>query len=538
MEGYQPIPLDNFGKGLNLRDKVDAVDPAEAIDCLNVVFTNRGAVEQRAGFLEFTASALTNRVDSMAAFYKSAGTRQLMCGCGTRLEAIDTAGAVVDSETGLAGGPYTFARFGAPNAEVAYAGNGTDTLRKWDGTTWTAPTATVDGVAGRAMPKAGAVCLMPTDNRLVATGFATTTGGPNGTTSSPSHVYFSTKGLPETWETDGLAGRGQNFVQLTPGDGEKIMAAVAWRELVFVFKETKFFVFYGNGVASDGTPIFNYRVVDNGQGCASARAIAVARDGVYFMSRRGVYRTTGGEPQLVSALIDPIWLGGASSYFESGVLNHAEIADCAMTWHDERVYLAYPSGTATVPDRVLVYDTQLQWWSLFDFDASCLAPFRATDQASLMFGYSSGTNDIGRHTALATSDAGAAITSRWRSGWADFGSTIVKTIRETQLAGTGQMTMDVSHDYQDSGQDVAIVFTVPLLWGDGSPGDWLWGDGSDGDALWGPSAQVTPRMGRKAVQGTTFSTRFSNSTLDRSWSVNRLAHHLREQRITSVIAPE
>lgn len=534
MEGYQPIAFDGFGKGLNLRDKVDAVDPAEAIDCLNVVFSVKGSVEQRAGFQEFTASALTNPVDSMAAFYKSAGTRQLMCGCGTRLEAVDTAGAVVDSETGLAGGPYTFARFGAPNAEVAYAGNGTDTLRKWDGTTWTAPTATVDGTAGRAMPKAGAVCLMPADNRLVATGYATTTGGPHGTTSSPSHVYFSTPGLPETWETDGTAGRGRNFVQLTPGDGERIMAAVAWRELVFIFKETKFFVFYGNSVAQDGTPVFNYRVVDNGQGLASARAIAVARDGVYFMSRRGVYRTTGGEPQLVSSLIDPIWLGSASSYFESGVLNHAEITDCAMTWHDERIYLAYPSGTATAPDRLLVYDTQLEWWAPWDFEASCLTPFRVGAQTDLVFGYSSGTNDIGRHVSSATSDAGVAITSRWRSGWADFGSTVVKTIRETQLAGTGQMTMDISHDYQSSGQAVPIVFTVPSLWEVGGPSPWEVG----GPSVWGPSTQVTPRQGRKAVRGTTFSTRFRNSTLDRSWSLNRLAHHVREQRITSVLAPE
>jgi hypothetical protein len=38
-----------------------------------------------------------------------------------------------------------------------YAGNGADTLRRWDGAAWTAPTATVNGTAASAMPKAGSI---------------------------------------------------------------------------------------------------------------------------------------------------------------------------------------------------------------------------------------------------------------------------------------------------------------------------------------------------------------------------------------------
>jgi hypothetical protein len=474
----------------------------------------------------------------MAPFYKSDGTKQLMVGAGTRLEGINTSGGVVDSETGLAGGPYNFVRFGAPTAEVAYAGNGTDTLRKWDGSTWTAPTGTVNGTAASALPKAGVLALMTTDNRLMATGFATTTGGPAGVASSPSHVFFSNPGLPETWETDGLVGRGQNFVQLSPGDGERIMGAVAWRELVFVFKESKFFVFYRTDTKSDGTPEFLFRPVDNGQGLASARAITVARDGVYFMSRRGIYRTTGGEPELMSELIDPIWLGNASSYFTSGVLNHSEITDCAMTWHDERIYLAYPSGSATVPDRVLVYDTRLRWWSLFDFDASAMCTFRVGAQTDLMFGYSSGTNDIGRHTYTATNDADVAISALWRSAWSDYGTVEAKTIREAVLAGTGQLTIDIAHDYQASGAPVDVVFGTPLLWGSGGGSDWLWGDGSLGDELWGPSNQVVLKMERRSVRGNVFSIRLTNSTLDRSFGLNQIVPHLREKRTTSVIDSE
>src|SRR4051812_31404112 len=101
MSKYASFPQQGFGAGLNLRDKPDSSSPAECIDALNVAFTERGAIEQRAGYDSFAASALTNRVASLEAFYTTSGTKQLLAGCGTRLEALSTAGAVVDSETGL-----------------------------------------------------------------------------------------------------------------------------------------------------------------------------------------------------------------------------------------------------------------------------------------------------------------------------------------------------------------------------------------------------------------------------------------------------
>lgn len=209
---YSVFQFGNFGAGLNLRDKTDVVQDAQCIDCLNVDFTDVGAVRQRDGFIELTGTELTNQVDSLAAYYKADGTKQLLAGCGTRLEGINTSGAVIDSESGLTGGPYSFARFAAPGAETAYAGNGSDTLRKWDGATWTAPTATVDGVAAQPMPEAGVLCVTANSNRLVATGFGTNaTGGPDATASNPSRVYFSDADLPESWTTT-------TWVDLAVGD--------------------------------------------------------------------------------------------------------------------------------------------------------------------------------------------------------------------------------------------------------------------------------------------------------------------------------
>src|SRR3954452_1407883 len=104
-QGYQPYAFNDFSGGLNLRDKSDTVGDKEAIDLLNVTFTERGAIRQRDGYADLTTADLTNRVDSLTAFYTAAGVRHLIAGCGTRLEAISTAGAVIESKTGLAQGP-------------------------------------------------------------------------------------------------------------------------------------------------------------------------------------------------------------------------------------------------------------------------------------------------------------------------------------------------------------------------------------------------------------------------------------------------
>src|SRR4051795_11250109 len=111
VNGYQSYAFADFSGGLNLRDKADVVTDKEAIDLLNVTFTERGAIRQRDGYADLTTADLTNRVDSLGVFYSASGNKHLIAGCGTRLEAISTAGAVLASKTALAGGPYSFARF-------------------------------------------------------------------------------------------------------------------------------------------------------------------------------------------------------------------------------------------------------------------------------------------------------------------------------------------------------------------------------------------------------------------------------------------
>jgi hypothetical protein len=556
--GYQPIAVNDFAGGLNLRDKADAVGDREAIDLLNVTFTERGAIRQRDGFTDLTPADLTNRVDSLAAYYNASGARHLIAGCGTRLEAIDNNGAVLAAMTGLTSGPYTFARFGAPGTEPIYAANGADTPRKWNGSAWSAPTATVNGVVGQALPRAGSIAVTPAapgatsssnaNNRLVATGFATTTGGPAGAATNPSRAWYSNPNQPEIWETDGdlTAKRGRNFVDFTPGDGERIMAAVTWRELTFIFKETKFFVQWGESTGPDGySPVFNYREVVNNIGLPAPLAVTTGRDGVYLVNRRGVYRTTGGDPELLSDIISPLWTGDPEVYYGGEPINIGRLDLVRMLWHMEQLFIAIPTGGRNYCDRLLLYDTQHRWWSIYDIAASALAGFRRVDRNEVTHGLATGSQRVARRNYGSASDRGAPIVSRWRSGWTDLGATQQKTIRETKVWGSGAVILSPSTDFaRHQRADIPLRFTpIGASWDYGhlTARGGLYSSLASSYTTYANLAQNTTSvpvvdgvLARYATRGSVFSIQFANNPDASTWTVRRLVRHMREIRQPSV----
>lgn len=505
---YQSLPFEGFGKGLNLVSKSDAVDPAECIDALNVTFTQRGAIQSRPGYNNLNAAELTNRVESLSPYYTAAGTKQLLAGCGTRLEALTTGGTIVASATGLTKAVWDFCRFGKPNEEVAYAGNGTDSLRKWNGTEWTNPTITVNGAGAKTGVKAASLCVLPAYNRLVCGAFATTTGGPGGSESSPSHVYFSEEGNPESFESTA-------YIQFTPGDGEKVQAVVTWREFVFVFKESKFFVITDQARDSENKPEFVFQTIETGVGLASPRAVCIHQSGVYFMGREGVYRTTGSEPEQISNLVEPIWSGDASLFYKGGTLAFSEIANCAMETWDEKIYLSFPTSSAN--NRQLVYSPNYNWWALSDLPASCFATFRPENETELVFGYSSGGKYVGRHKTSYTNDDGAVIKERWRSGWFDLGSADIKKVRAAKIWGTGKVTMEIDKDFSEfTGKPEELDLS-------GNSGSLFAGAGTfAGEGFFADiSAGLVGKERRIAQRGTVFSVLFSNETLNQEFTIHR-----------------
>jgi hypothetical protein len=199
-------------------------------------------------------------------------------------------------------------------------------------------------------------------------------------------------------------------------------------------------------------------------------------------------------------------------------------------WMMERFYLAVPTGTANANDRVLVYDVQHRWWTIYDLPVKCLAEFRVTDQPTGVFGRLGGLSYVKRG---AENDDGRPIRSLWRSGWGDYGNSQQKTIRETKLWGSGAAIVSFAIDFDPVTREaIDTVFALKANW----PAADLWSDWqAELGFKWPQIDQVADTLVRRATRGTVFSTQFSSSPDSPVWSVHRVARHLREVRGPSVL---
>lgn len=510
--GYVPVGQSRFSGGLDLTDGADVVAPDQAVDLLNVLFLPQGGVAQRPGYQRFTSAELTNRVDSLAAYYTAAGGRQLIAGDGNRLDALSTAGTSTANATTTAS-PHYFTRFGAPGNEHMFIANGTDTVKRYDGSAFSTPTYTGTTPTGKYL------AVQADDNRLFVAR----------TAANADRVLMSDPGNPLSFPAN-------NFVDLHPGSGEGITGMVAWREFVFVFKETEFFIFTGTSTSSTGTPVFNYRPVSGVAG--SVGPVAAAPEGVYFMDRRGVWITTGGSPTLVSSALDPLWLGNASLYYTGGVMDTSFLTSARLWWNQGRLYLSF-SSTGTSNNRVTVLNTRTNAWTLYDIPASSMCSFRTGTREELVFSYAAGLKHIGRYfegsgfladDLTTAGTGGTAITSRWRQGWIDYNSQDQKSLRQTKVWGEGSAQFAISRDFEllPGRVDTALFGGANDLWSDGTDGA-IWGGGA-GPNVNGPSGTTAPWLFSQSVSGHVLALHITNSTLNVTWAVHRLEHGFRQTR--------
>jgi hypothetical protein len=442
---YGAAAFDNFG-GLDLRSSPDA---SGCIDMENVDLSRPGMVRSRDGYTVFNDTAEDRPWNRLAAFPRTGGNAQLMAGRavaagGGEVAAFGSDGTQVAAQA-TTQSVFDFARLGTPTAEYVYIANSPQPTRRWDGTTFTAP-------AG--MPIAKHVAVQPNDNRLVAAGI--TAGG--AFLGGASRLYFSDPDLPESWPVDG-SGNAVNSVDLGQGDGEEVQGLIAWRDLLFAFKPSRFFVFYGNGVTNTGVIDFNKRSVDTGVGMSVPGAVAAMTDGVYFLHASGVYRTTGGTPERISTPLDPYFRGEATSFFNVPALNRECLMPSHNVWarlaaHEERLHVNLYAPGAGKSFRTFVYDPATGQWAPWTLDAWPAASMPQYDlsgvlaRPALVFG-SYATSKLLKLTGDATDDDGTAIASRYRSGFFNLGKDAEKRIAGTRLWGIGSPSFAISKNYGD-----------------------------------------------------------------------------------------
>lgn len=446
-----PFVVDSFD-GLRLDAEPTEVGSGGAVDMLNIDLDRVGAIRTRDGYDNFTSGTGTNRYAGLFPFTRTiGGTTQLVAltasgANGTpAISALNTSGGIVASRNYGAGTLPFFnaARFGAPGSEYMYFADGTSTVVRWDGTSFTTP-------AG--FPASRWLAVKPLDNRLAT---AVSSG-------SYSRVQFSDAGAPETWTST-------SWVEISPGDGEVITGIVSWRDYLFVFKQTKFAVFTGTGTDPDGLPIFNYTMVDADVGILAngvlpwgAPPFVSAPPGVFFINNKGVWLTTGGPPTKISRALDPIFQNRVPASYTGPYLEDpfTDLLGASLAWHSDRLFVA-------IPDRgMFVWDSVRDRWMVWSVLANGLASWTSSNVDTLLFSYAAGSNHVGTFasgaTAPYTTDDGTAITYRWKSGkYRPAGDSRTAVSLETAVFGTGSPTLTLSSDRLANQSGAVTLGTAP-----------------------------------------------------------------------------
>jgi hypothetical protein len=439
----RPVVIEQF-PGLDLRQ--DPGDATGAIDLANVTLES-GRVRTRDGTSLFaTPFASTNGVAFLSQFAGAGGAVPQLISLAligaNNLAAISAAGATIATTTVAAPAAQgaSGVAIGTPAAAFYYVAAGLQWFQ-WSGAAWTGP------LAAPANPVV--LSVSPSDNRLILI-------GGNGLTTA----YFSDPGAPTTFGAN-------NYVVLTPGDGEYIMGAAVFNNQTFVFKQSKFFVFYGTSTDSTGNPIFNYRTIDTGIGVTAnsqpvPQSVCSSEFGVFFVGARGIYVTTGAAPVLISQKIQPFFDATTGPYWQGGNWNPVT-ATARLAWSNGRLYFSTGSG-------VFVWNRALDAWSWWNLSVGSVGAMAQQNNvgapATVMFGAISGTpgNTIVKVAVGVTTDNGTAIVSRYRLPFETYGNPGEKRIREVVVEGTGTPTIGVTADWSSTGISKALTLgTSPAI---------------------------------------------------------------------------
>jgi hypothetical protein len=502
------ISVDNFG-GLQLSVPPALVGEADATDLLDVDWDNNGVLGSRMGVEGLTTEAPATAYDRIFGhgvdFVPLGEVFSVLARRGKVLAWINSAGKEGAGTIAVNEGRLSFAKISSSVlVPVTYIANQEEKVRKFFEGAFSSPTATVDGVAGKDMPRANFLATWQDGaNRLVYAN-TTLTGGPNGAAGSPSHVFFSEPGQPEKFESTA-------FVELNPGDGEQILGICSYGRNIFVFKETCCFVFYGISEDAEGRPIFNFKTIDLGTQvlaffASDSQPITVGKDGVYFLAQDGIWVTNGGPPIRVT---DPLELGADRRDARTSLGGMA-----FPTWPRAKgfllqmgncLFVGFPEKAGeSLIKRVLKLDLttgRATYWKTELNGAMIWSP-TFNGGPFLFFSGGPGHKGVFFYNPATNLDPVVEMEPFWQSGGYDIGNPDEKTLTELKLWGTGNVDVAIGEDFKAVGKAKTFKLgAAPAI------------------------AQQQKQLGQTA---TVLSHKLSGKA---PWSVQRLTRYVREDRV-------
>jgi len=244
-------------------------------------------------------------------------------------------------------------------------------------------------------------------------------------------VYYCKQGQPDSWPP------GNRVEVCSPA--EPLQAGEVFGTQAFVFSNRRMFWLIPNaGTLGQVTSL----PTQCQKGMFNRWGLAVGLKGIYFVSDDGIYQTTGGEAELISEDIDPLFNNRIRNGYYPVDFTQPQML--RLTLHDNEVWFIYQDIQGT--QQCMIFSLEYKYWRHYNFVRSIASACSDTTAPRLLLGgLSSGTT----YSHEGTSDDGQEISCVATIPYMDQGN-------KRQMKTYG----DITADFARSGVDITILPTL------------------------------------------------------------------------------
>ncbi len=366
------VKLTNW-TGLNTVDDPRRLNDTDLVELVNFNVGSSGELEKRQG-VELVSTIDTHRVRILG-YFKTQTYSQILVYCNGKL--FYSNNGTSWTQIGVGHDWY----HGIQYADAFYIVRTTGVLQKWDGITLT-------DLAGA--PVGTHVSVLKDRMFIFSSSYS----------SVSSRLYYSTAGDPTAWP-------GSNFIDVSPGDGDVLIASQPFQDHLVLFKLRSTWTLYIEGTPST----WLLRVINRERGCIGKDTIKEIDNSLFILTLEGVYRTDGYNFSEISKPIRDVFSGR-----QSNIDSATYFIDSAFRWMDHYV-LAYGMGTSY--EAYYAYNIKTNAWSKWEF-ANGIRPFsfyesRDSAQFGVLCGDYNLTGKVFRYGSDIFSDVGISYEASFKT---------------------------------------------------------------------------------------------------------------------------
>lgn len=432
-----PIELGPFTGGLNTSSDATSLEPNELTEALNVRIGNKGEVERRTGYVEWT-SGMSAPAQHLHRWIEKNGTENTIA-----ITLIGEMFVAKNVETYFAAvGVLGYSVLGDPDLYPISFAAGEDALyistlrqtrmQRWDGQVLEPMNAVYEPTDEDDL---ATYIRMPVGQHVVYRHGRLYVGH---TMTEKSRVWFSNVLNPEAFANEA-------WIDLDPEDGTSITAMTNYQDELFIFKDNSMWELTGRDPTT-----YSLRTVDKLRGTVSPKSVCQMRGLLVFFDRdTGIWGYDGQELVLLSEKINQYLLEGQS-------YEYASVA--AAYFGDDRLYVSIPwteGGT-----RTFVMNANNGAWSEYD-SGFYVGDYFHNDR------YQSFPENVGIQIADPKVDdiVGDQYVSNFRTAWVfPLGPGIKARLRRLEMvvdANQGaELSIDVYREMQEEYANINRTFQI------------------------------------------------------------------------------